>query len=232
MGRDLLGVPKERTADVPEERTGDRLVTVDQLKTILKTDVASEGVSERDERIERIAEEKDESKAALPVETEEPSWIDNVQNAIPIEIVTAWAAINAVLAPEGVSISNTMFWILAGVFGVATMLHMWADVATPTKKRAQKLDVPLAYLKRTQQAQIVLAFGGFAVWAYYLIGVNRLEFVEWYDPTYSAILLPLYVVLGPQLVPDVLRKVYGVGEEDEGESDDERQSRSSPDPSR
>ncbi|MFC7082248.1 hypothetical protein [Halorussus caseinilyticus] len=75
----------------------------------------------------------------------------------------------------------------------------------------------LSYLRSVQSAQIALAVGAFVVWVYYLRGPFALDATDWYNQRYAAVFLPLYVAVGPQLVPSVLRKWYRVGDGGDGE---------------
>lgn len=142
-----------------------------------------------------------------------PSWVDKVKDAIPIEVVTAWAAIEAILgkgsfATASVSLGPLAvnpYLALVAVMAVITAAHMWIDVESPDPEST----LPMAYLRQTQYAQITLAVVGFLVWAYYLGELYSRGFA-WYDSTTATILLPLYVVAGPQLVPGLLRKLHDV----------------------
>lgn len=146
-----------------------------------------------------------------------PSWVDKVKDAIPIEVVTAWAAIEGAIGkdlpvealPLGPLTVNPYLALVAAM-AVITAAHMWVDVESPDPESP----LPRPYLKQTQYAQIALAVLGFLVWAYYLGELYGR--VGWYDTTTATILLPLYVVAGPQLVPGVLRKLHGVEVPEDG----------------
>ncbi len=188
MGRDLLGVPRVRYA------AGD-------YASVAGASTQAGGRTGKQPKVDV------------------PSWADKVKDAIPIEVVTAWAAIEAILgkgslAEAAVSLGPltvNQYLALVAVMAVITAAHMWVDVETPDREST----LPFPYLRQTQYVQIALAVLGFLVWAYYLGELYGRGFA-WYDATAATILLPLYVVAGPQLVPGMLRKVHGVEIPEEG----------------
>ena len=216
MKRELVGVPRERVAvHAPgvagsvTPRSVEELTRAPDETGDAGTESADEGESADDGATTRTG------GASPDLRVEQPSWLQNVRNAIPVEILVVWAAVESAPGVSDGALGTAVFGGLFGVMCVVTALYMWTDVESPTQAMADRRDVPLQYLRHSQYAQILLAVGGFAVWVYYLGGAFAEAYPDLYDQTYATILLPLYVGLGPKLVPDLLRKVHGVEIPDE-----------------
>jgi hypothetical protein len=226
MKRELVGVPRERVT-VRESSTD--TAGSSALEGVLTGSRSGGAASEKskDEPPESSDDETaaDAQGATANVQVEQPSWVRNVKNAIPVEILAVWAAIESAPQVSEGALGSTVFTLdqftldvyglLFGVMCVVTALYMWTDVESPTPAMAKRRGVPLQYLRHSQVFQIGLAVVGFVVWVYYLGGPFSKAYSGLYNPTYAIILLPLYVGLGPKLVPDLLRKFHSVEIPDE-----------------
>lgn len=213
MKREIVGVPRERVQVVePASGAAEQGGDVDGDADGSVDGEADAGAGSEDAASSGSTRTRG---TTATVRVDRPSWVENVKNAIPAEMLAVWAAIAAAPGVEGGGLSSTVYWGLFTVACVVTTLYIWTDVESPTSTMAERRNVPLRYLKHSLYAQMVLAVGGFAVWAYYLGGPFASEYSGLYDPTYAIILLPVYVGLGPKLVPDLLRKVHGVEIPDE-----------------
>lgn len=183
MSRGLLGVPQVRT----------RAATADATR-VAASGADGEAVPER---------------GGTTTEVEVQSWVDKVKDAIPVEVVVAWAAIEAFIG-QGDAVGSTAYLSLVGVMAVGTLAYLWVNVETPTEGMADDLGVPFAYLRDARRAQIALGVGAFLVWTYYLGGVYGRPFAGFHDATAAQVVMVLYVFFGPQLVPNVVRKLHGV----------------------
>jgi|GEM_PF-5789367 len=212
MSRDLLGVPRVRVAD-PESGTNAESGTSTETGSNSGDGTNTEtGSNSGDGTTDRATAPGGGGGTTVDV----PPWLDKVKDVIPVEVVTAWAAIEGFIGHG--SIQPTPYLALVVGMAVVTAAHMWVDVRTPTKALAKRLDVPLSYLRTSRLVQVALATLAFCVWAYYLGGLygRAVPGPRVYYPTVAKVLLPLYVVTGPQLVPSLLRKLYGVTEPKSG----------------
>jgi uncharacterized membrane protein YidH (DUF202 family) len=228
MKRELVGVPRERITLHASGLAGSVTPrSVEELTGGPGKEESGETESDDSEGESAVSDGTSAGPAgATPdLRVEQPSWLQNVRNAIPVEILVVWAAIESAPGLSDGALGTKVFesqWLTLDAFGVifgvmcvVTALYMWTDVESPAQAMADRRDVPLQYLRHSQYAQIVLAVGGFAVWAYYLGGPFADPYADAYVPAYATILLPLYVGLGPKLVPDLLRKLHGVEIPDE-----------------
>jgi hypothetical protein len=218
MKRELVGVPRERLTMHASSVVGSVTPHSVEELTVGPGGQGSDETRSESREGESVAGEDTPAEtggAAANLHVEQPSWLQNVKNAIPVEILVVWAAIESAPGVSEGALGTAVFGAIFGVMCVVTALYMWTDVESPTETMADRRGVPLQYLRHSQYAQILLAVGGFAVWAYYLGGPFAAEYSDLYHPTYATILLPLYVGLGPKLVPDLLRKLYGVEIPDE-----------------
>lgn len=223
MKRELVGVPRERVTTHAPGVVGS--VTPRSVEELAVDPDGTES-AEADSAVERVDGTEDAAPAddgastetegaTANLQVERPSWLQNVKNAIPVEILVVWAAIESAPGVSEGALDPAVFGAILGAMCAVTALFMWTDVESPTETMADRRGVPLQYLRHSQYAQILLAVGGFSVWAYYLGGPFTAEYSGLYDPTYATILLPLYVGLGPKLIPDLLRKIHGVEISDE-----------------
>jgi hypothetical protein len=221
MKREIVGVPRERiTMHAPgvvgsvTPRSVEELVVASGGGASGEGGSATEGIGGGKSASGEGAQGGTDG-ATANVQVEQPSWLQNVKNAIPVEILVVWAAIESAPGVSDGTLGTPVFVAIFGVMCVVTALYMWTNVKSPSQAMAERRDLPTQYLRHSQYAQILLAVGGFAAWTYYLGGPFTASYTGLYHPTYATILLPLYVGLGPKLVPDLLRKLHGVEIPDE-----------------
>ena len=145
-------------------------------------------------------------------------WVEKVKETIPVEVVTAWIAIHALLT-VGMDEPLAGYWPVFGVVLVATGLYMWVDVEVAdtdetTWERLSSWERRLAV-----GSHVGLGMGAFVVWALYLLATGKAaveppfflpgsEFVV--GERHATVLLVVYTLVGPQLVPQLVSKVLGV----------------------
>jgi hypothetical protein len=99
---------------------------------------------------------------------------------IPSEIVAAFLTIDATIRSSN-KISTVAYWMVFITLLILTPLYIWRVTSAPNKPPAT--------------AQIIISTISFAVWVFAIGG--PFARVEWYDPVYAALLLPIYTVAAP-----------------------------------
>lgn len=201
MGRKLIGVPRAQARPATEPRPA------------AEPEGAEPADAEREVPGTRpmVPESAEEDATTVAME-QSPSWVDNVKDAIPVEVVTAWVAIDAIIL-GGSSSPDGFYWAVFGLVFVGTGLHMWIDIELPDPEEAAGMNLTPGKLRIAVMGQIAMAMGAFLAWGLYLAPVVDVPIggatVALDKPRTTAILV-LYTLLGPQLVPGLLSKVVGV----------------------
>lgn len=199
MGRKLIGVPRAQTRTVTNPRSA----------------AGSEGAKSVDMEVPGTRStdpESAEGDATTVAMEQSPSWVDNVKDAIPVEVVTAWVAIDAIIL-GGSSSPDGFYWAVFGLVFFGTGLHMWIDIELPDPTEAAGMNLTPGRLRIAVLGQIALAMGAFLAWGLYLAPAVDVPIggatVTLDQPRATAVLV-LYTLLGPQLVPGLLSKAVGV----------------------
>ncbi|WP_458210344.1 hypothetical protein, partial [Haladaptatus sp. NG-SE-30] len=200
MGRQLLAVPQAQVN--PAELT----VKLNEYTT--REEEEGRGIKADTETSSKIEELTEESKT----EEKERDWIDNIKDSIPVEVVAAWTAIFAIFTGNPGLISSRFYLGTIILGSLATALHMWSDINPMTEEEQKRLEYTNTEVAIRMWFQILLAVGAFLAWVYSLQATNStlqspVEFIPFND-AYAAVLLPLYLLLGPQLLPEVLNKLH------------------------
>lgn len=194
MGRKLVSLPRLEADEAAEERAGFDLQEATPTETT------------RDDGPQTPTE-----RAA--------GWVEKIKETIPVEVVTAWIAIHALLTVDNAG-EITGYWTIFGVVLVVTGLYMWVDVEVPDSEQAIWSQLSPWERRLAVGSHVGLGMGAFVVWALYLLAtgdasVGTLPFTEWFVPSngvarYATVLLVLYTLVGPQLVPQLVSKFLGV----------------------
>lgn len=144
-------------------------------------------------------------------------WVDKIKDTIPVEVVTAWIAIHSLLT-VGTEGPITGYWSVFGVVLVATGLYMWVDIEVPDSEEVTWKELSRWEKRIAVGAHVGLAMGAFVVWALYLLAAGEtaveppllLPAFELPETRHATILLVLYTLVGPQLVPQLVSKLLGV----------------------
>ncbi|MEN6395740.1 MAG: hypothetical protein ABFC78_04575 [Methanoregula sp.] len=115
-----------------------------------------------------------EKKKPVP----EQDFNQKVVSYIPIEIVTAWTAINGILLSLD---SAAIYWIVFGVLALLVPIYIWRFTTEP--------DLPAA------KFQIIGATGAFIAWVFAMGGPFTKIPGFTYDPQYGTIVLAVYAVV-------------------------------------
>lgn len=127
---------------------------------------------------------KDESNSdaltQLPAGTQADDYTSKLVKYIPSEVVALYIALGSILGSSDKS-DSSLYWVIFGVCLVGTGLYLWRVTNV------------------TKVTQIVISVVAFFVWAFALGG--PFESLNWYDPVYGALLLPIYTFFVPMLEP-------------------------------
>lgn len=118
--------------------------------------------------------------ATLPAGTQADDYTSKLVKYIPSEVVALYIALGSILGSSDKS-DSSLYWVIFGVCLVGTGLYLWRVTNV------------------TKVTQIVISVVAFFVWALALGG--PFESLNWYDPVYGALLLPIYTFFVPMLEP-------------------------------
>lgn len=207
MGRKLIGVPRVHSTAVTNPRDRD-----EERGERARLDTTDEAT--------RAGENGDASEESMTITRNEGGgdWVDKIKDAIPIEIVTAWIAIDAILL-TGDETAGATYLAAFAITVVATALHMWVDIELPDAEQDTWMALSTWKKRFAVGAHIALAVGAFVVWALFLLAPNPVDlgaipfgpdasFAP--DEQFAAVVLVLYTLVGPQLIPDLVTKLLGV----------------------
>ncbi|MGI0117676.1 hypothetical protein [Zooshikella sp. RANM57] len=115
---------------------------------------------------------------SLPAQVDD--YASKLVKYIPAEVVALYIALNSILVSSDKT-GTMLYWIVFLVCLVGTGLYLW-KVA-----------------KVTKILQISISVVAFFVWAFALGG--PFEYLDWYEPLYGALLLPIYTFFIPMFEP-------------------------------
>ena len=207
MGRKLIGVPQVHNLAVTDSRQSD-----EESDGQGETGTAEPG-SQADDGPSAF-----DSTTTIKRTQDDGDWVDKIKDAIPIEIVTAWIAIDAILL-TGDEPAGVTYLAAFAITLVATALHMWVDIELPNPGQDTWIALSAWKKRFAVGAHIALSVGAFVVWALFLLAPNAVDLGAIpFGPTgffapdeqFAAVLLVLYTLVGPQLVPDMVSKLLDV----------------------
>lgn len=105
-------------------------------------------------------------------------WNQKIISYIPVEIVTAWTAINGILISLN---SAAIYWIAFVILGILVPIYIWKFTTEP--------DLP------TATYQIIGATGAYIAWVFAMGGPFTKIPGFTYDPQYGTIVLAIYAVI-------------------------------------
>jgi len=108
----------------------------------------------------------------------EQEFNQKIISYIPVEIVTAWTAINGILISLD---SMVIYWAVFVILGILVPIYIWKFTTEP--------DLPAATY------QIVGATGAYIVWVFAMGGPFTKIPGFTYDPQYGTIVLAIYAVI-------------------------------------
>lgn len=108
----------------------------------------------------------------------EQEFNQKIISYIPIEIVTAWTAINGILISLN---SSAIYWAVFMILGILVPIYIWKFTTEP--------DLPAA------KYQIVGATGAYIAWVFAMGGPFTKIPGFTYDPQYGTIVLAIYAVI-------------------------------------
>ena len=116
-----------------------------------------------------------------PTEDTFDTYKDRLLKYVPAEVVTLYVFLQAAVEQANTPDMLTLLWIIFGVMMVGTWVHLW---------RVEKVQ---------NKVQLSISTIAFAVWVFALGG--PFSHMEWYEPIYGGILLPVYTFFVAMIVP-------------------------------
>ena len=147
---------------------------------------------------EQLKTEK--TAAALEVKEIEPKeqlnnvanndYLTKLVNYIPVPVVAAFLAIDALIKATTTGISIYFYWLIVVILAAGAAWYIWNDTTKPPSPNAPSYPPSIT--------QTGIAVVSFVIWVYAIGG--PFAYYSWYQSIYGAILVILWVFIIPIVV--------------------------------